>query len=229
MIRVLVVDDEIVTAEAHASYLARLRGFELAGLAHTGAEAIRLIRETRRPDAAAIDLVLLDMNLPDHDGLDVCRSIRAASLPIDVIAITAVRDLEVVRQAVSAGIVQYLIKPFTFSAFAEKLAAYSAFRAGFSATSAPTTQAEVDRALSSLHTSSSNPLPKGLAPETLGQVTGLLQGHPRGWSAVEVGEANGLSRVTARRYLEHLATLGQATRAPRHGTPGRPEIEYRWA
>ncbi|WP_437440963.1 hypothetical protein [Rathayibacter oskolensis] len=36
-----------------------------------------------------------------------------------------------------------------------------------------------------------------------------------------------MSRVTARRYLEHLADTGVAERAPRYGSPGRPELEYR--
>lgn len=66
MIRVLVVDDDTLTAEAHALYVGRLDGFEVTGVAHTGGEALRLVAEAG-PDG--IDLVLLDMTLPDMHGL----------------------------------------------------------------------------------------------------------------------------------------------------------------
>ncbi|HET6166819.1 MAG TPA: FaeA/PapI family transcriptional regulator, partial [Marmoricola sp.] len=46
--------------------------------------------------------------------------------------------------------------------------------------------------------------------------------------ATEVADAMGASRVTARRYLEHLADEGLVDRAPRYGGSGRPEFEYRW-
>ena len=47
-------------------------------------------------------------------------------------------------------------------------------------------------------------------------------------SAVEVTAETGMSRVTARRYLEHLADQNSAIRTPRYGTRGRPEFEYSW-
>ena len=50
----------------------------------------------------------------------------------------------------------------------------------------------------------------------------------KGLSATEVGAAVGASRVTARRYLEHLARRARSTRAPRYGGGGRPEVAYRW-
>ena len=119
-ITVLVVEDEPVVAQAHAEYVRRSEGFALAGVAHSAAEALAVLTAA----GSSCDLVLLDMNLPDLHGLDVLRRIRGAGVQSDVIAITAVRDLAVVRGAVSAGIVQYLIKPFTYSAFSAKLVSY---------------------------------------------------------------------------------------------------------
>lgn len=227
MIRVLVVEDEPTTADAHAAYVGRLTGFGLAGIAHTGSEALRLISTSTRPGTAGIDLVLLDMNLPDMAGLDVCRSIHAARLPIDVIAITAVRDLPLVRQAVAAGIVHYLIKPFGYRAFAEKLESFAAYHHSLEDPGTPTTQARVDAALAALRPTHPTHLPKGLAPATLHGVITLLASTDRAWSASELSDARGLSRVTARRYLEHLTEIGQAERHSRYGGSGRPEIEYR--
>jgi len=68
------------------------------------------------------------MFLPDMHGLDVVRAMRTAGHRADVIAVTSARDIEVVRAAVSQGIVQYLLKPFTFSALREKLERYAAYR-----------------------------------------------------------------------------------------------------
>lgn len=222
-VRVLVVEDEPVAQAAHAEYVRRLDGFELAAVAGTGADALAALRADQ-----AIDLVLLDMNLPDVHGIDLCRHIRSAGIEVDVVAITAARELTVVRAAISAGIVQYLIKPFGFPAFAEKLGAYSSFRRSLTETGSITTQRDVDLTLATLRTAPSRPsLAKGLSEETLSAVVALLRDADGAISAAELAQRGDMSRVTARRYLEHLADAGLADRRPRYGTPGRPELEYR--
>lgn len=242
-IRVLVVEDDPIAADAHAEYVRRLDGFTLAGVARTGTEALAFLPPGGRSAApgkpsdppptdppAGVDLILLDMNLPDAHGLDIIRRIRGLGLPTDVIAITAVRDLQVVRSAISSGIVQYLIKPFTFSAFAEKLITYQGFRENLTGQAASTTQSEVDHALAALRPAASQAfLPKGLSEETLRAVVQHLRGLAEPTSALGVAESLHLSRVTARRYLEYLAEQESVRRTPRYGTRGRPEFEYRWA
>ncbi|MDQ0261693.1 response regulator [Sinomonas atrocyanea] len=226
-IRVLVVEDEPIAAAAHAAYLGRVPGFVHAGTAHDGASALRLAGEL----AAAgepVDLVLLDMNLPDLHGLDVGRRMRAAGHPVDIIAITAVRELPVVRRAISVGVVQYLIKPFTFAAFAERLEHYRAYREALADGAGPASQAAVDEALAVLRAPVATPLPKGLSAGTLEAIRDVLRAKGAPVSASEVTEAVGVSRVTARRYLEHLAETKEVTRSARYGAPGRPENEYRW-
>ena len=231
--RVLVVDDEPIAAAAHAEYVRRINGLELAATAHTGNETLRILRDSiadPRSDEAAIDLILLDLNLPDVGGLDLCRSIRSARLQTDVIAITAVREVASVRSAVSLGIVQYLIKPFTFATFADKMHNYLDFRQRFDDSSTLATQSDVDRTLSSLRSSSlaqaRAQLDKGLTEETLERVIARLRTAGDAASAGEIGLDLGTSRVTARRYLEYLAELGLVERSQRYGTPGRPELEY---
>lgn len=230
-IRVVVVEDDPVAADAHAEYVRRLDGFEVVGVARSGAELGALLHlgsASADHDESIADLVLLDMNLPDAHGLDIIRRVRGLGLPVDIIAITAVRDLLVVRSAISSGIVQYLIKPFTYSAFAEKLTAYREFRRNLVEQASATTQAEVDQAFASLRPMTASSLPKGLSAETLRAVSRLLKSHPVPTSAVEVSEALSMSRVTARRYLEHLADQQSVQRTPRYGTRGRPEYEYSW-
>jgi response regulator of citrate/malate metabolism len=230
-IRVLVVEDEPVAAAAHAAYVGRLDGFSVAGTAPDGQSALRLLTEF----AAAgnpVELVLLDRNLPDLHGLDIARRMRSSGLFADIIAITAVRELNIVRSAVSIGVVQYLIKPFTFATFADKLASYRLFREQLAGSSGGTksgaSQSDVDQAFASLRAPSELPLPKGLSTSTLDAVQEFMRRQEDAVSATEVMDGLGMSRVTARRYLEYLADAGTVSRTARYGAPGRPENEYRW-
>ncbi|MGM9473271.1 response regulator [Pseudarthrobacter sp. YS3] len=232
-IRVLVVEDEPVASAAHAAYVDRLPGFKLAGTAPDGQSALRLLSEFLA-SGDPVELVLLDMNLPDLHGLDIARRMRAAGILADIIAITAVRELAIVRSAVAIGVVQYLIKPFTFATFADKLGSYRLFRQQLASPEPGSgkkgaSQSEVDQALASLRAPSELPLPKGLSVSTLGSVQDFLKRQADAVSATEVMTALGMSRVTARRYLEYLADAGTVSRTPRYGTPGRPENEYRWS
>ena len=223
-VRVLVVEDEALAAEAHAAYTARVEGFEVAGIARSAAEAARFLAADQH-----VDLILLDMNLPDGHGLGLLRKLRAAGHLSDVIAVTSARDADVVRHAVAQGVVLYLLKPFTFPTFRAKLEQYAAYRAQLATASEQVAQDEVDRLFGSLRTGSGGGrLPKGMSAETLWQVTVVLRGADGALSATEVAAALGASRVTARRYLEHLADGGQVDRRPRYGGSGRPEVEYRW-
>lgn len=226
-IRVLVVEDDPLAALAHAEYLAAVPGFRLAGLAHTAAEAMDALERT------GVDLVLLDMHLPDGHGIDLVRRIRAAGLRPDIVAVTAAREAPVVRAAIALGVVQYLIKPFAQATFTERLERYRELRlAGTPAAPATGTinQADVDRALDSLRGSvPERVLPKGVAPDTLAAVEDLLREAGRAFSAAEVTAALGISRITARRYLEFLTAERRVRREPRYGAPGRPELEYRWS
>jgi response regulator of citrate/malate metabolism len=195
----------------------------VSGVVHGGGDALRFVRDH------PVDLVLLDFNLPDLHGLEVCRRLRAARADCDVMAVTSNRDLAAVRAAVSLGVVQYLLKPFTFGALREKLERYAEYRAQMGGSAELAAQSELDRAFAALRGAPSASLPAGCSAETLEVVARHMQRGSAGASAVEVGEACGISRVTARRYLEHLTDSGVLTRRQRHGGGGRPEIEYVWA
>lgn len=221
-VRVLVVEDEEVAAEAHASYVDRMDGFELAGVARSARDAVRHLATDPH-----VDLILLDMHLPDGHGLGLLQKIRAAGHLSDVIAVTSARDADVVRHAVAQGVVLYLLKPFTFAGFRAKLEQYSEYRSQLAGAADEVVQDEVDRMLGTLR-SGGAPLPKGMSTESLRQVTETLRASSSALSANQVADAIGSSRVTARRYLEHLADAGLVERAPRYGGTGRPELEYRW-
>ena len=222
-VRVLIVEDEELSAQAHAAYVRRTAGFEVAGVARSSVETLRLLRAD--PD---VHLVLLDMNLPDGHGLGLLRTIRSEGHLCDVIAVTAARDVEVVKRAVAQGVVLYLLKPFTYAGFRAKLDQYADYR-GRLAASDDLGQADVDRMLGTLRTATAaTSLPKGMSADTLRDVTSALRAAEEARSASEVAATLGASRVTARRYLEYLAAESMAERTVRYGGSGRPEVEYRW-
>lgn len=223
MIRTLLVDDDALTMELHRSYLARMSRFELAGECTSARAAMTAVLE--RPGAQAFDLALLDITMPDGSGVDVLRTIRTRAAAIDVIAITGVRDAETVRQMAALGVFQYLVKPFPFAVFSERLSAYREYKQRALATEGEATQTEIDALLGRVRPAV--PLPKGLAAETLERVSAVLRASGP-LSATGAANALGMSRVAARRYLEHLADDGVAVREARYGTRGRPETQYRW-
>lgn len=220
-VRTLIVDDDVRVADIHCGYVAKVDGFEVVGVAHRGSDALRRVREEEP------DLILLDIYLPDLGGLEVCRRLRAAGNLIDIIAVTAARDVDTVRNAVGLGVVQYLVKPFPFATFREKLERYAAFRTR-AARQGEAEQEEIDAMLGELRSSSATPLPKGLSKETLDLVKRTLQDTSEPLGAAEVAHAAGLSRVTARRYLEHLVESRSVELELKYGG-GRPEHRYRWS
>ncbi|MBD8022021.1 response regulator [Microbacterium gallinarum] len=224
MIRVLLVDDDALTLELHRSYIERLDGFGVTGEC-TGARAAITALVDRGDD---FDLVLLDITMPDGTGVDVLRRVRARGARVDVVAITGVRDAEVVRTMVGLGVAQYLVKPFTFATFRERMEQYREFRRRAEQAAGTATQSEIDALLGALRPATSVALPKGLSSATLERVTqDVRENGPV--SAGEAAQRLGISRVSARRYLEHLAAVGRVARSPRYGTPGRPESEYAWS
>jgi response regulator of citrate/malate metabolism len=220
-IRVLVVEDDPLIAEAHRAYVGKVEGFAVVAVAHTAREAMAALR------THPVDLVLLDLNLPDMHGLEIARALRTAGSGTDVLAVTSARDIAMVRQAVALGVTHYLLKPFTFAAFHDKLDRYARYRTQLLEAGEVAAQHEIDRVFATLR-GSQDSLPKGLDAHTLDRVLASLRSSaPAGLSAAEVGALTGMSRVTARRYLEHLAEAARVIRAPRYGGPGRPEVEYR--
>ncbi|MEP6980836.1 MAG: response regulator [Nakamurella sp.] len=226
-IAVLIVEDEPLTAQAHAEYVGRVTGFTVTGTVNSAQAAMHFLR------GQPVDMVLLDFNLPDAHGLEICRALRMARADVDVIAVTANRDLPSVRAAVSLGVVQYILKPFTFRSLQDKLLQYREFREQLRDGTSVGGQVDIDRALATLRRGGAESLPSGLTDATLRDVSTVLQARhgeadDTGLSALEVATRSNLSRVTARRYLEHLVETGAVRRDQRHGRSGRPEIEYRW-
>ena len=222
MITVLVVDDDFMVARIHTGFVERTDGFTVVGARHTGAEALTAV------DELAPDLVLLDLYLPDMFGLDVLARLRSTGHDCDVMVISAAKELDAVRRASRQGVVDYLLKPFGFDELRDRLERYAAQRHLLDAAEVRG-QDDIDRVLARRSAPTPEPLPKGMSVETAAMVERALRERADELSATEWAQELGLSRVSARRYLEHFCASGQAEVRLRYGTTGRPERRYRWA
>jgi response regulator of citrate/malate metabolism len=222
MIRVLIVEDDFMVARVHAGFVERTPGFTVAGVAHTGSEALAATAKLQP------DLILLDIYLPDMPGVEVLSELRHSdNADVDVIVVTAARDVDTVKRALHGGVTHYLVKPFTYDALRERLQYYVRRRSELAAIS-EAEQEDVDRVFGVVGESRAA-MPKGLTAETAKLVRAALSdAGDKGLSAAECAAATGLSRVSARRYLEYLAAGGHAEVRSRYGSAGRPERRFRW-
>ena len=174
-----------------------------------------------------VDVVLLDMNLPDRHGLEVIRAMRAGGHQADVIALTSARDLEVVRAAVSLGVVQYVLKPFVFATLRERLLAYRAYREQVQGAEQVGTQAEVDEVIGGLRAAAEARLPKGMGEELLSRVSRALREADRGrlgdrarrGRRGEPGDGQAVRRVPLREQACGAALALRRRRPARGGVP----------
>ncbi|MBJ7480994.1 MULTISPECIES: response regulator [Rhodococcus] len=225
MIRVLVVDDDFMVAKVHSGFVSRIDGFEVCGVAHSAEAALTAVGELQP------DLVLLDVHLPGTTGLDLIAPFRELAPELDVLVITSEREAGSVKKALRSGVVHYLMKPFTFEVLRERLERYRSTYANLDSTG-EAEQDAVDEAFGvaggAAGASSLKGLPKGLSPETLQLVETALRDDTEPASATDISERVGISRASARRYLEYLYESGRSTTSLKYGVVGRPERRYVW-
>ena len=218
---VLVVDDDFMVAKIHTRYLATVSGFRVVATVHTGTEALQALADFHP------DLMLLDVYLPDMTGIEVLRRARQDFPAVDVIVVTAARELDTVREAMQGGAVSYLVKPFEYDALGERLEHYRRTRSALDA-SQHADQKQIDQLFgvpAEAGVAKQADLPKGLSRETALAVLGILS-KDEAISATECAQRIGLSRVSARRYLEYLEQNAVVEVSLRYGV-GRPERLYR--
>jgi len=221
-IRLLIVEDDQRISELHRRFVEKTPGFAVVGLANTLEAAFEMT------ELLAPDLILLDLFFPEGSGMDLLRAIRAGDRRIDVILITAAREVGALQEALHGGVFDYLVKPVYFDRFQDALNKYRDYF-GRLQTGGTLEQQDIDR-LFHPQAASEGPqrtLPKGVDPLTLGKIRQVFADPAvRDLSADEVGRQVGVSRITARRYLEFLISEGFLTADLLYGAVGRPERRY---
>jgi len=221
-ITVLVVDDDYRVAAIHVAFVERVPGFRVVGEAHTAAEALSLA-ESLQPA-----LVLMDIYLPDGDGLQVIRELVRTSPSPAVIVISAASDIATVRRAVQLGAVHYLVKPFGFAAVADRLNAFRDAYTHIAEWPEDATQDDVNKIYELMRPTprtNRNAETSHLAP-TLKLVYDAVSASDGNVSAADIAATVGISRATAQRYLTRLEQTDVIQLELRYGYTGRPENRY---
>ncbi len=221
-ITVFIVEDDPMVLDIHRRFLLSVPGFRVVGTAGNGARALDFLSRT------AVDLVILDIFMPEMDGLEVVERLRAVRKSVDVIIISAAHEAGVIKDVVRSGVFDYLVKPFTFERFRAALDAYRDLMRRVQNGQGEFSQEDIDgffliRNRKNIRAT----LPKGLNANMLGRIEELLRNADAPLSADEAATGAGISRVTARRYLEHLVATGKAEMERCYGEVGRPLNKYR--
>ncbi|MEH7459654.1 hypothetical protein CON65_25505 [Bacillus pseudomycoides] len=221
MIKVLIVEDDPMVAEFNKRYLNQLEGFQLIAVASSVKDAIKVL------DTTVIDLILLDIYMPEQTGFELLTHIRNVEKSVDVILITAARDMYSVKKAMQYGAIDYLIKPFEFERFNEALSAYRE-KATFMDAQQIVSQEEIDKMfLAKDQGVGSAELPKGLTKKTLVVVwKSIMSMEGRAFSTEELASQIGISRVSIRKYLNFMEDIGILEVEVGYGVVGRPITKY---
>ncbi len=222
LIEVLIIEDDPRIADIHRRFIDKIDGFIVVGSAHTGAEAKDWVA------AMKPDLILLDVYLPDMMGTELMTFIQAESTDTDIIFITAAAEVSVVKQAFRGGVIDYILKPLTFDRFQDSLHEYQEKRKTLASTG-KLQEESIQLLWHSFKSPNSTDIPltpKGIDPITIDKVVVQLKQQTQGITAEKLGIASGLSRSTARRYLEFLVSESKARAELIYGTIGRPERRY---
>lgn len=223
-IHAIIVEDDPMVAQINQQYLRRMGEFEIDGIFSNGQDALEYLR------SHPVDLVILDMYMPMVSGSELLRKIAAEHINCAVIMVTAATEVQVVDEALRLGVVDYLIKPFSFQRFQEAVCKYLSQR-NLLKNTVSVDQSMVDQLMHSEVPASDaeqGELRKGLNQKTLSYLHEYLREHAAEKHTCEsISTASGLSKVTVRRYLNYLIETDQVLSSIDYETGGRPRVLYR--
>lgn len=220
MYRVLIVEDDPMVAMINEQYIKRNKQFEVVGKCSDGSSALSFL-ETQK-----VDLLILDVYMPKMNGFETLRSIRNKQITVDAIMVTAANDRDSLEEALHLGVVDYLVKPFTFDRFQMALEKYIAQNNALKDVDT-LSQKCIDHIIDQSGKKHRELFPKGIQERTLQTIMEYLKSHPGTWSTGdEIAERIGLTSVTVRRYMNYLTQSGKVIAEMNYETGGRPCMRY---
>lgn len=226
MTSVLIIEDDPMVSFIHQKYLEKITGFHPIYLAETIEMGLEQTRKNQPK------LVLLDLHLKDGNGLSYLTSIRKERIDVEVILITAANELDSVKQSMHLGVLDYLIKPFSFERFAKSIQLYQEKQAQLSKTVSDLSQETIDSLFKQPRIQEpikleELPLEKGLTQSTLHLLMEKIKQLPPQFTVQELSEISQLSHVSVRKYLLFLENADILTSESVYLKVGRPYQLYR--
>ena len=209
--RVLIIEDDPMVAMIHKEYFKKK---ELTNnLNHvTSLEAAKDYLKKNN-----VDLIVLDNYLTDGQGVEFLPGLKG----YPIIMITAANDVQTVEAALSNGVVDYLVKPFTYERFSQAIDKVQDYVNLLS--KEKINQDLIDDYLNSGRVEEEeDSLPKGLSRITLKKVIEAIQQQNTGFTTQQIADILDISRITIRKYLNHLVNINVLSEDAEYYTSGRP-------
>jgi response regulator of citrate/malate metabolism len=219
---IVIAEDDPKIAEIQSRFIDKIEGFEVVGIGNTIAESEEII------DVFQPDLVLLDVYFPDGNGVDLMWKIRRLYKNVDIIFITAAKEVATLQDAIRGGAFDFVLKPMTFNRFQSTLRKFYEHRTKLQKIT-NLDQSNVDQIIHPAQDPGQTDarFPKSINPLTLERIEDEVKKLDNdGVNAEVMGMQVGISRTTARRYLEFLVSKGTVKPTLVYGSVGRPERLY---
>lgn len=221
MYKVLIVEDDPMVAMINEQYISRHKDFCVAQKCSDGKSALEYLENNR------VDLIVLDVFMPYMDGFETLRQIREKQISVDVIMVTAANERDSLKAALHLGVVDYLVKPFTFERFRMALDKFIAQTDALKDLD-KVNQKNIDFLIDKSRNKSNELHPKGIQEKTLQLIMEQLKESKDLWlTGEDIAEKVGLTGVTVRRYMTYLTETGLAVGEMNYETGGRPCMLYK--
>ena len=221
MYKVLIVEDDPMVAMINEQFVSRHKDFVVAHKCTDGKSALEYLDENE------VDLIILDVFMPYMDGFETLRQIRKKQISVDVIMVTAANEREQLKEGLHLGVVDYLVKPFTFERFKVALDKFIAQVEALKDLD-KVNQKNIDFLIDKSRKRANELYPKGVQEKTLQTIIEHLKENKNKWlTGDEIAEKVGLTGVTVRRYMTHLSEVGIVIADMNYGTGGRPCMLYK--
>lgn len=221
MYKVLIVEDDPMVAMINEQFVSRHKDFEVIEKCSDGESALKFLENNN------VDLVIMDVFMPIMDGFETLREIRKKQISVDVIMVTAANETEALKEGLHLGVVDYLVKPFTFERFKIALDKFMAQEETLKNLE-KVNQKNIDYLIDKSRKKSVDSHPKGIQEKTMQMILAHLKDNENKWlTGDEIAEEIGLTGVTVRRYMTHLAETGMVIADMNYETGGRPCMLYK--
>ena len=209
--KILIIEDDPMVAMIHKEYFKRKEISNDLNHVSTLEEAKEFL------ETSDTDLIILDNYLADGQGIEFLPELKG----YPIIMITAANDVQTVEAALTNGVVDYLVKPFTYERFSQAIDKVQDYMKLLS--KEKINQDLIDDYLNSGRVEEEeDSLPKGLSRITLKKVLENIKEQETGFTTQQVADALDISRITIRKYLNHLVNINVLSEDAEYYTSGRP-------
>jgi len=219
----IIIEDDPMVAQINRQYMQQIKDFCVDAIFEDAQNALDYMQKN------IVNLVLLDVFMPGMNGIALLRKMRADKIKCAVIIITAATEMTTVHEALRLGVIDYLIKPYSFDRFKNAIQKYIT-RMNLLNSGTKANQEVIDQLLvnsAGYQSTTNNKLEKGLNAQTLDSILSHLKKMPGKEHTCEtLSKAANLSKVTIRRYLNYLIETGKVSSSIDYETGGRPRIIY---